>query len=149
MKILVVDDSRVMRQIVVRTLRQAGYGHCDVIEATDGRDGISKVHSEQPDLVLSDWNMPEMSGIDFLSALRASGDDRPFGFVTSEGSEPMRETAARAGARVPDRQAVHARHLPRPPGPGARMMTSELPEHQGGPRPAGRPARPRRRGAGQ
>ena len=98
MKILVVDDSRVMRQIVVRTLRQAGYGHCDVVEATDGRDGMSKVQAEQPDLVLSDWNMPEMSGLDFLSALRASGDERPFGFVTSEGSDPMRETAARAGA---------------------------------------------------
>ncbi|WP_375493197.1 response regulator [uncultured Jatrophihabitans sp.] len=98
MKILVVDDSRVMRQIVVRTLRQAGYGHCDVVEATDGRDGVDKVQAEQPDLVLSDWNMPEMSGIDFLSTLRASGDNRPFGFVTSEGSDPMRNTASQAGA---------------------------------------------------
>jgi two-component system chemotaxis response regulator CheY len=98
MKILVVDDSRVMRQIVVRTLRQAGFGHCEVVEATDGRDGFAKVQAEQPDLVLSDWNMPEMSGIDFLSALRASGDQRPFGFVTSEGSDPMRATAEQAGA---------------------------------------------------
>lgn len=98
MKILVVDDSRVMRQIVVRTLRQAGYGHCDVVEASDGRDGMDKLREEQPDLVLSDWNMPEMTGIEFLSALRASGDARPFGFVTSEGSEPMRATAAAAGA---------------------------------------------------
>jgi two-component system, chemotaxis family, chemotaxis protein CheY len=98
MKILVVDDSRVMRQIVTRTLRQAGYGGCEVVEATDGRDAIAKVNTEQPDLVLSDWNMPEMSGLDFLNALRGAGDHRPFGFVTSEGSAAMRALATRAGA---------------------------------------------------
>jgi two-component system chemotaxis response regulator CheY len=98
MKILVADDSRVMRQIVVRALRQAGYGHCDVVEAVDGKDALSKVREENPDLVLSDWNMPEMTGIDLLATLRSAGDGRPFGFVTSEGSEPMRDTAERAGA---------------------------------------------------
>ncbi len=98
MRILVADDSRVMRQIVVRALRQAGYGHCEVVEAVDGRDALSKVHEVDPDLVLSDWNMPEMTGLDLLSTLRSSGDSRPFGFVTSEGSEPMRSTAERAGA---------------------------------------------------
>jgi two-component system chemotaxis response regulator CheY len=98
MKILVADDSRVMRQIVVRALRQAGYGHCEVVEAENGRDALSKVHDENPDLVLSDWNMPEMTGLDLLSTLRQSGDARPFGFVTSEGSEPMRDTAQKAGA---------------------------------------------------
>ena len=98
MRILVADDSRVMRQIVVRALRQAGYGHCEVVEAVDGRDALSKVHEVDPDLVLSDWNMPEMTGLDLLSTLRSSGDGRPFGFVTSEGSEPMRSTAERAGA---------------------------------------------------
>lgn len=98
MKILVADDSRVMRQIVVRALRQAGYGHHDVVEACDGQDALSKVHEEQPDLVLSDWNMPNMSGLDLLSSLRSGGDTRPFGFVTSEGSPQMRDTAERAGA---------------------------------------------------
>jgi two-component system chemotaxis response regulator CheY len=98
MKILVADDSRVMRQIVVRTLRQAGYGHHDVVEACDGKDALLKVHEEQPDLVLSDWNMPNMSGLDLLSSLRATGDNRPFGFITSEGSPQMRDTAQRAGA---------------------------------------------------
>jgi two-component system chemotaxis response regulator CheY len=98
MRILVTDDSRVMRQIVARALRQAGYGHCEVVEAVDGRDGLAKVREADPDLVLSDWNMPEMTGLDFLTALRASGDSRPFGFVTSEGSEPMRSAAEQAGA---------------------------------------------------
>ena len=98
MKILVADDSRVMRQIVIRTLRQAGYDGHDVVEAENGRDALEKVGSEQPDLVLSDWNMPEMTGIECLRALRSSGSDVPFGFVTSEGSQEMRDKAADAGA---------------------------------------------------
>lgn len=98
MKILVADDSEVMRRRVVRTLQEAGYGDCAVIEAVDGRDALTKVYEENPDLVLSDWNMPGMSGIALLSALRSSGDRRPFGFVTSRSSASMREIAIRAGA---------------------------------------------------
>ena len=98
MKILVADDSRVMRQIVIRTLRQAGYDDHDIVEAEDGRDALDKVGAEQPDLVLSDWNMPNMTGIECLQALRSSGSSVPFGFVTSEGSQEMRDKAADAGA---------------------------------------------------
>jgi two-component system chemotaxis response regulator CheY len=98
MKILIADDSKAMRMIVVRTLRQAGFSGHDVIEAVDGRDALTKYQSEAPDLVLSDWNMPEMTGIELLRALRASGSQVPFCFVTSEGSPEMRETAAAAGA---------------------------------------------------
>ena len=98
MKILIADDSRVMRQIVIRTLRQAGFDDHDVIEAEDGRDAYEKVYSEQPDLVLSDWNMPNMTGLECLQALRGNGATVPFGFVTSEGSPEMRDTAADAGA---------------------------------------------------
>ena len=98
MKILIVDDSRVMRQIVTRTLRQAGYDGHDLVEASNGLEGIEAVNTHAPDLVLSDWNMPEMSGIDCLSALRAAGSQVPFGFVTSEGSEDMRKRAEAAGA---------------------------------------------------
>src|SRR3712207_7289955 len=77
---------------------QAGYDDHDIVEAEDGADALSKVSSEDPDLVLSDWNMPNMSGIECLQALRASGSAIPFGFVTSEGSAEMREKAANAGA---------------------------------------------------
>ena len=98
MKILVADDSRVMRQIVIRTLRQAGYDDHDIIQAENGREAFEMVGSEKPDLVLSDWNMPEMTGIECLQALRAAGSQVPFGFVTSEGSPEMREKAANAGA---------------------------------------------------
>ena len=98
MKVLVTDDSRVMRQIVKRTLRQAGFDDLDVCEASNGREALEVIASEAPDLVLCDWNMPEMSGIELLSALRAGGHDVPFGFVTSEGSPEMREIAQDAGA---------------------------------------------------
>lgn len=98
MRILVVDDSRVMRQIVIRTLRQAGYGDGEICEATDGAHGLRQFSEFGPDLVLSDWNMPELSGLDMLRALRASGYTGPFGFVTSEGSPQMRELASASGA---------------------------------------------------
>ncbi|MGN6131491.1 MAG: response regulator [Nocardioidaceae bacterium] len=98
MKILIVDDSRVMRQIVTRTLRQAGYSGHELVEATDGYEGLQAVQQHGPDLVLSDWNMPEMTGIELLQALRAQGLMVPFGFVTSEGSPEMVTRAADAGA---------------------------------------------------
>lgn len=98
MKILIVDDSKVMRQIVTRTLRQAGYDGHDIVEAVDGKDAFDKVQSEAPDLVLSDWNMPNMTGIELLDALRASGSSVRFGFVTSEGSPEMRDRATSSGA---------------------------------------------------
>ena len=98
MKILVVDDSRVMRQIVKRTLRQAGFTDLQVSEAENGRHALEVIASDMPDLVLCDWNMPEMNGIDLLTSLRAQGRDVPFGFVTSEGSPEMLERALSAGA---------------------------------------------------
>jgi two-component system chemotaxis response regulator CheY len=98
MKIVVADDSRAMRMIVVRTLRQAGLGGHEVLEAENGREALELVAANAPDLILSDWNMPEMTGIEFLAALRSRGDATPFCFVTSEGSDEMREQAAAAGA---------------------------------------------------
>ena len=98
MKILVVDDSKAMRMIVLRSLRQSGFGDAETIEAEDGAQGLEKARTEQPDLILSDWNMPNMTGIEFLQALRAKGDTTRFGFVTSESNPAMREQAITAGA---------------------------------------------------
>jgi len=97
-RIIVADDSAVMRKIVIRTLRQTGLSNLDIIEANDGRELVDLVAEHGPDLVLSDWNMPNLTGIDALAELRARGDSVPFGFVTSEGSEAMRERATAAGA---------------------------------------------------
>jgi two-component system chemotaxis response regulator CheY len=98
MKILIADDSKAMRMIVIRTLRQAGWGGHEILEAENGREAFGMVSSQSPDLILSDWNMPEMTGIEFLRALRGQGSSIPFCFVTSEGSDTMRTLAEQAGA---------------------------------------------------
>jgi two-component system chemotaxis response regulator CheY len=98
MDILLVDDSRTMRVIVQRAIRQAGYRGLTVSEAANGAQALEKLRGEQPLLILSDWNMPEMSGIDFLLHVRAAQNDVPFGFITSETSPGIRELAMNSGA---------------------------------------------------
>jgi two-component system, chemotaxis family, chemotaxis protein CheY len=100
MKILVVDDSKAMRAIVKRALssldRVAG---ATIFEAADGKEGFDTVEAESPDLVLSDWNMPEMTGIEFLQALNAAGITPTFGFVTSESTPEIHALAKAHGAK--------------------------------------------------
>ncbi|MCA1712844.1 MAG: response regulator [Actinobacteria bacterium] len=67
MQSLVIDDSRAMRLILGRMLRELGF---TVVEASNGREGLEQLEAAAPDLVLVDWNMPEMSGIEFLEAMR-------------------------------------------------------------------------------
>ena len=98
MKILIVDDSKAMRMIVRRVLNEIGLESSEFIEATNGVEGAAAVKAHQPDLVLSDWNMPELTGVQALRELRASGVQVPFGFVTSEGTPEMRKAAEDAGA---------------------------------------------------
>lgn len=99
MRVLVVDDSKAMRMIVARTLRQAGFDGLEIVEAVDGADALARIDEVQPDLVLSDWNMPEVNGLELLTRLRASDNTVPFGFITSESTPEMSRLAADAGAR--------------------------------------------------
>jgi two-component system chemotaxis response regulator CheY len=99
MKILVVDDSTAMRLIVKKTLRLAGFEGHDIIEAQDGAEALATIQKVAPDLVLSDWNMPNMTGIELLEKLAADGLKVKFGFVTTEATPDMRSRAAQAGAR--------------------------------------------------
>ena len=98
MRIMVVDDSTAMRMIVVRTLRKAGFRDHTFTEAADGAEALDAIRADPPDLVLSDWNMPEMTGIDLLKQLRADGSQIRFGFVTSEFTQEMRDRSREAGA---------------------------------------------------
>ncbi len=98
MKILVVDDSKAMRMIVKRTLRQAGFGDAEIEEADNGAKGLTAVKASLPDFILCDWNMPEMSGIEFLKALRAEGFDVKFGFITSVATPEITQEGMDAGA---------------------------------------------------
>jgi two-component system chemotaxis response regulator CheY len=98
MKILIVDDSKAMRMIIQRTLRQAGYEGHEVKEACNGADGLERLQAERFDLVLSDWNMPAMSGIELLAKVKEEKIRVRFGFITSEGTLAMRQQASDAGA---------------------------------------------------
>ena len=98
MRILVVDDSKAMRSIVMRALRQAGYEGHTFEEATNGAEALTAIRVNPPDLVLADWNMPEMTGIQLLQTLRGENIQTRFGFITSESSPETRELAISSGA---------------------------------------------------
>jgi two-component system chemotaxis response regulator CheY len=98
MKILVVDDSTVMRKLIARCIRQAGYANAQLVEAQDGAHALQIAESENPDLILADWNMPELTGIEMLQTLREDGNDVCVGFVTSESSTESELNAQQAGA---------------------------------------------------
>ncbi|MGI4758568.1 MAG: response regulator [Janthinobacterium lividum] len=98
MDILLVDDSKTMRMLVQRALRQAGFRNLIIAEAESGKDALEKLDGGIPRLILSDWNMPVMNGIEFLKHLRAKQNSTPFGFITSEASEDIRTLATTSGA---------------------------------------------------
>jgi len=97
MRILVVDDFQTMRRIVINLLKQLGFGN--VTEAGDGQQALDKVKNEQIDLIISDWNMPNMTGIEFLRGIRADERNKaiPFIMVTAEGKKENVIAAVQAG----------------------------------------------------
>ena len=98
MDILLVDDSKTMRLLVQRAIRQAGFRRLVVGEAENGVQALEKLQGERPKVILSDCNMPEMSGIDFLIQVRAAKNTVPFGFITSESSTQIKDLAMSSGA---------------------------------------------------
>jgi len=97
MKILVVDDFSTMRRIVKNLLRQIGYANID--EAEDGAQAYSKLKNGGYDFVVSDWNMPNMDGLDLLRKVRSDPDlkDLPILMVTAEAEKEKVITAIQAG----------------------------------------------------
>ncbi len=98
MKVLHVDDSKAMRMIVQRTIKQAGFEGLTFVEAENGVQALEVIEAEKPDVVFSDWNMPEMNGIELLRKLREDGNQITLGFITSESNPETRKEAMDAGA---------------------------------------------------
>src|SRR6201993_557440 len=98
---LIVDDSSVMRKIVERALRQAGISLGEVFEASSGVEALKLLGRRRVDLILSDINMPNMDGLEFLRQLRAQNlaPDVPVVMITTESSEEHVKQAILAGAR--------------------------------------------------
>lgn len=98
MRFLVVDDFSTMRRIVRNLLKELGF--TNVQEAEDGVDALNKLRSAEFDFVVSDWNMPNMTGIDLLRAIRADAKLKhlPVMMVTAEAKRENIIEAAQAGA---------------------------------------------------
>ena len=96
MKILVADDSALMRHVLVKILSEAGVE--SVVQAWDGQAAVQKVAEEAPDLVLMDWIMPKMTGIEAVKRIRASGNNVPIIMCTTEGEQNRVVDAIKAGA---------------------------------------------------
>jgi two-component system chemotaxis response regulator CheY len=97
LKILIVDDFATMRKVIRNLLKQGGFEN--VLEAEDGVAALKVLKSQQVDFIISDWNMPNMSGLELLKAVR--GDDElkalPFLMVTAEALKDNVVAAVKAG----------------------------------------------------
>ena len=95
LKALIADDSGVMRKIIVRAATKAGI--TETIEAVDGEDALAKFSQGQFDLVLTDWNMPNKSGLELVEAIRSQGSEVPIIMVTTEAEKSQVLKAVQAG----------------------------------------------------
>lgn len=95
MRIMLIDDSKTMRNIQKSVLKQLGY--TDIEEACDGQDALSKVNAFNPDLCLVDWNMPVMDGLSFVKAFRQTNKSTPLIMVTTEAEKSRVIEAIKAG----------------------------------------------------
>ena len=95
MKILLVDDSRTIRNIQKNVLAQLG--HTDIMEAADGVEALKEIEQTRPDLVLIDWNMPNMDGITLIQKIRETDTALPLIMVSTEAEKSRVLEAIKAG----------------------------------------------------
>src|SRR5688572_113713 len=98
MNILIVDDSATMRMIVIKSLRQAGYESATVIEAGGAKEALQKLAAGGIDLILSDVNMPDITGIELVKVVKTKMPNIPIVMVTTESSADMKQKMLDAGA---------------------------------------------------
>ena len=97
MRFLTVDDSKTMRNIIKKTLGL--FDGAEIFEAADGAEGLVAFQQNDPiDLVLLDWNMPNMDGLTMLTKLRETNKTVPVIMVTTEAEKPRIVAAIKAGA---------------------------------------------------
>ena len=98
MKFMIVDDSPTMRRIVRNALRQIGYS--DVVEAEDGQKALETLHTTPCDFVITDWNMPNMNGLDLTKSIRSHSQygELPILMITTRGMQE--DVVAAMQARV-------------------------------------------------
>jgi two-component system chemotaxis response regulator CheY len=97
-KVLVVDDSSVLRKVIIGSLKELGISAENVTEAGDGVEGVKHALADNFQLIIMDWNMPNMLGIDAVKAIRAAGNKTPILMVTTEGERHRVIAAVQAGA---------------------------------------------------
>ncbi|RJQ61750.1 MAG: response regulator [Desulfobacteraceae bacterium] len=97
MRVLIVDDFATMRRILRNILKQLGYTR--IFEADDGTTALEMLKKEKIDLIVSDWNMPKMTGLDLLKTVRSTSElkDLPFLMVTAEAQKQNVIDAVKAG----------------------------------------------------
>lgn len=97
--VLIVDDSASLRQVVSIALKGAGY---DIIEGVDGRDALSKLNGQKIHLIISDVNMPNMNGIEFVKAAKQLPAYKftPVIMLTTESGESLKQEGQAAGAKA-------------------------------------------------
>lgn len=98
MRFLIIDDSKTMRNMVIRTLKSAGYDGHEFLEAETGKQGLEVIYSQHPDITLTDWHMPEMSGLELIETLKSENISIKIGLVTTERHEDNLKRAREAGA---------------------------------------------------
>jgi CheY-like chemotaxis protein len=98
MKILIVDDSKAMQHIVKRSLEKLGYDDLEIVLASNGTDALKLAKEWKPKLILSDWHMPKMTGLELMRELSMAMLDIDIGFVTTESSPKRIKEATDAGA---------------------------------------------------
>ena len=128
LKAMVIDDSRVMRMMVMNSLGRVKLADFEFVEAEDGIDALEKFDPKEIDIIFADWNMPRMTGIEFVRKVRGNKKNQnlPIIMITSEQTVgKMNEALGRAGATAyickPFTDADLQRKLTR--------IVAEVPEH--------------------
>lgn len=98
MKILIVDDSLAMRKIIKWNLKNSEFHDHQILEASCSQDALQIIECKRPDLVITDWNMPELGGLELLKTLRDANNFVKFGFVITQSTTNIQNIAKETGA---------------------------------------------------